>query len=132
MGNIGTRYATANGFYLSVVSALLAILTYASKDATLSHLAIAVNILVPAFGCVVCWIWRKTIRFYGTLFHAKFDVLRELETQLPFDAYKRELDLLVKSKTEWLTTNEARVPMALIILFALQALASLLIVYCSR
>jgi hypothetical protein len=28
VGNIGTRYATANGFYLSVVTALLGVLAY--------------------------------------------------------------------------------------------------------
>ncbi len=31
LGNIGTRYTTANGFYVSIVSALLAILALAQK-----------------------------------------------------------------------------------------------------
>src|SRR5260370_27198391 len=84
LGNIGSRYATANGFYLSVVSALLAILALSESGKALNQITGIVHVIVPIVGMVICWIWQKTITFYSTLFLGKFEVLREMETHLPF------------------------------------------------
>ena len=48
LGNVGTRYATANGFYVSIVSALLAILALAKKGEALARIDVLLYIVVSA------------------------------------------------------------------------------------
>jgi len=121
LGNIGTRYATANGFYLSVVTALLGILAFA-KDAgpfvgSQSQLAIA----VPAFAMLVCWIWWRTVGYYRNLFAAKFKVLREIEEEGSlFHTYGREAKALTEGvPPRSLLTNERLVPVLVGVFFLL-------------
>lgn len=121
LGNIGTRYATSNGFYLSVASALLAILAFAETGKPLEGIASGVGIAISLFGIVICWIWRTTIDYYGTLFGAKFQVLRSLEEQLPFGCFTVEWEH-IKGTTP-LLKNERRVPFALGVLFVALAVA---------
>lgn len=110
VANIGSRYATANGFYLSVVSALVAVLALTEVNKPFAAVRIEIVLLVCAFAVVVCWIWRKTVEFFGDLFFAKFEVLREMEKQLAFPIFERERAILKSRNVEWLTTNERRVP----------------------
>ena len=93
LGNIGTRYSTANGFYVSIVSALLAILALARKAEALASFDVLLYIVVPIFACLLCMIWRESMKSYSSLFKRKFDVLREMEKQLPFKPYLREEEL---------------------------------------
>jgi hypothetical protein len=111
VGNIGTRYATANGFYLSVLTALLGVLAYVGAGRAIDEVTYPVVLLVAVFGSVVCWIWRKTIEFYGKLFGGKFDVLKKLELELPVWVYHEEYQAVyVERKAEPLTEHEAKVP----------------------
>ena len=48
VGNIGTRYATANGFYLSVITALLALLAYVGTGKVFEAATYPVIVLVAA------------------------------------------------------------------------------------
>ena len=93
LGNIGTRYTTANGFYVSIVSALLAILALAQKGEAFASFDVLLYIVVPIFACLLCAIWRESMKSYGSLFRRKFDVLREMEKQLPFKPFLREEEL---------------------------------------
>lgn len=118
VGNIGTRYATANGFYLSVLTALLGVLAYVGTGASIDKTSYPVIALVALFAVVICWIWRKTIAFYGILFRAKFTVLKELEKQLAVPVYARESDeVYTKGKAKPLTEHEASVPLFLGVFF---------------
>lgn len=111
VGSVGTRYATANGFYLSVLTALLAVLAYVGSGKVFEAATYPVIALVAVFAMVVCWIWRKTILFYGNLFGAKFTVLKILEERLPVRVYAlEERELYVTRKAGYLTTHEALVP----------------------
>jgi amino acid transporter len=125
LGNIGARYATTNGFYLSVVSALLGILAFVGTGKALNDIQPVIMVGVPAFGCVVCWIWYKTNYFYSSLFAAKFAVLRKMEEVLSFKPYTVEREILKKQKLVWLARNERKVPFTLGILFAAIALTVL-------
>lgn len=93
LGNIGTRYTTANGFYVSIVSALLAILALAKKGEALGKADFLLYIAVPIFACLVCLIWWKSMKSYSGLFKRKFNVLREMESGLPFRPFVREEEL---------------------------------------
>ncbi len=116
VGNIGTRYATANGFYLSVIAALLAILTFAKDGNGLNNTNNFLLIAIPVFAILLCYIWRRTIQYYGQLFSAKFTVLREMEAGLVFKTYANELTHLRSAR---LLPNESWVPVILAIPYLL-------------
>ena len=113
VGNIGTRYATANGFYLSVLTALLGVLAYVGTGKDLDRTTYPMVALVAVFAIAICWIWSKTIEFYGKLFKGKFTVLKELGGQLAVNVYQREDDEVYGKGAKPLTEHEARVPLLL-------------------
>jgi hypothetical protein len=118
LGNIGTRYSTSNGFYLSVITALLGILSLMKRGEGLSDLQTILRLAVPAFAIGLCFVWRQTVFFYRAIFKAKFDVLREIEADGHlFPAYKREQELFTGPR--WLLDNEARIPLYLALPFAI-------------
>lgn len=115
LGNIGTRYTTSNGFYLSVITALLGILSLMKPGEGLADLRDVLRIAVPLFAIGLCFVWRKTLQFYRDLFTAKFAVLKEMEQSAKiFSAYDREYQLLPK---QWLLDNEVHVPVFLALPF---------------
>lgn len=126
LSSIGARYSTANSFYMTVVSALLGVLALIQANKPFSDMRVEIVVTVAAFAVVICWIWRKTIDFYGELFAAKFDVLREMEKQLPFQIFAVELQILRDRKVQWLLQNERRVPMFLSLFFVVLATLAVL------
>ena len=115
--SIGTRYTTANGFYVSVITALLAILALAKPGGGMDELGLLLRLVVPFFAVCLCVLWSNTIAFYGALFSAKFDTLRKMEEHLPFPTFATEYEALDKRKTSWLLQNERRVPLMLALPF---------------
>jgi len=119
LGNIGSRYATANSFYMTVVTALLGVLALAESSKPFADMRVEIIVCVSIAGIILCWIWGKTIEFFGQLFAAKFQVVRWMENRLhlgyqPFVAERAVLDAM---NVEWLLQNERRVPMLLAVLF---------------
>ena len=124
LGNIGSRYATANGFYLCVVAAVLGILSLMKPGEGLSDLQTILRLTVPVFGVGLCFVWRQTVVFYSALFATKFDVLREMEASASlFPTYTRELALFKGPR--WLLNNEARIPLFLSLPFVVVFLHTL-------
>lgn len=119
VGNIGVRYATANGFYLSVITALMGVLAYVGAGKPIDETTYPVVVLVAVFARVICWIWGETISFYGRLFYGKFTILKKLETDLGVTTkvYTEEAELVYRDQAgktlQPLTMLEARVPMYL-------------------
>jgi len=125
LGNIGTRYATVQGFYVSVISGLMGLLALTESQKLLSRLPIPTLLVVCLFSIVLCVVWSLTIGFYQELFSAKFAVLREIETYLPLDCFKTEYDLLTRKNDPAkpkdrpaLLKVERLVPLVLILFFA--------------
>jgi len=130
VGNVGTRYATANGFYVSVVTLLLGVMAYAGAGKALDEVSYPVLFIVAVFAVAVCWIWRKTVVFYGHLFAGKFEVLKTLEKELPVPVYALEHKAVyLERSAEPLTKNEAKVPLFMAWFFGLVALLSLALAY---
>jgi hypothetical protein len=115
LGNIGSRYSTMNGFYMSVISALLAVLALTESGKVFGGVQKTTLWLVCGFACVLCVVWRETIKFYQTLFAAKFHVLRNLEQHLPVDCFKQEYDF-IKGKSHLLAI-EKFAPLLLLVFF---------------
>jgi hypothetical protein len=94
LGNIGTRYATVSGFYVSVIAALVSILALSESNKIFSPLTTSTLVVVCLFAIALCIVWAVTIRFYGVLFGAKFAVLKALETNLAYKCFDEEYKVL--------------------------------------
>ena len=130
VGSVGTRYTTANGFYLSVLTALLAVLAYVGSGKVFEAITYPVIALVAVFAMVICWIWRKTIEFYGNLFGAKFAVLKILEERLPVRVYAlEERELYVTRKAGYLTRHELLVPTLLMGFYGTIAVLAVILLF---
>lgn len=90
LGNVGSRYTTANGFYLSVISALMGVLALTESGKLLNAVPRSVLWAVCLLGSVICWAWYRTLSFYRRLFAAKFQVLNKLEGKLPLQCFAEE------------------------------------------
>jgi len=125
VGNIGTRYATANGFYLSIVSALLGVVAFTESGKPLAQVDLVLVVAVATFAIVVCQVWMKTLAFYRGLFGVKLQLLGEIEKGLPFPAFSREYELMKERGVRPLIDNEIWVPRVLWVFFAVIAAAAL-------
>jgi len=115
IGNIGTRYATSNGFYLSVITALLGILALTKAGEVFASPKAALGLAVPTFAILVCMVWSRSIASYQKLFAVKFKVLREMESAGNlFLIFKREDELRGKLT---ILENERLIPLLLSIPF---------------
>lgn len=45
-------------------------------------------------GLLVCWVWRANVTSFQQLSRAKFQVIHELEKQLPYPCYAKEWEIL--------------------------------------
>jgi hypothetical protein len=79
LGNIGSRFGTVQVFYLTIVAALIGVLSL--KDRSVLNFLSPISVVVFLFIAVICWLWWGTLDFYGKLFAQKFDVLRAIEKQ---------------------------------------------------
>lgn len=117
--NISARRAQANQFYISVLSALLAVVALVGKlsgsgEAGRPELVNIAFLAVSVLGLVLCVVWFVNLMSYRQLNSGKFLVIHEMEARLPFPCYDREWELLKRGR-EWgaylpLTTVERYVP----------------------
>lgn len=117
---ISQRRDQSNKFYATVYSALAAVLLLAVRF-DLSDSASAIAFLaVGIVGTALSIIWRLNIESYRAINSAKFDVIHEIETKLPFPGYKREWDILQtadrKPKYRQLTGIEQKIPLVFLAL----------------
>ena len=118
LGNIGTRFSTANGFFLSVITALVGILALTKSGEGLTDLKTIFRLAVPLFASLVCWIWSREIKFYREIFRVKFQILRELESSGGlYPTFGREDELFEKGAAGWLLENEGLLPLILAVAF---------------
>jgi hypothetical protein len=91
LGNIGLRHENTRRFYLSVLSVLFVFLSMAGENGPLVSVKSDVQILVGIVGVILCSAWFVHMRSFGSIFLAKFKVLREIEKQLGlFHVFDRE------------------------------------------
>lgn len=89
---ISNRRLAANSFFLTINTALAALVGYmSSKDSF--DMAIAL-LGVPIAGTILCYVWFCQIRSYRDLNAAKFKVIHLMEDYLPFRAFDAEWDAL--------------------------------------
>lgn len=124
LGNIGTRYATLQGFYVSVIAALLSLLALSDTGKIFGKIETKELFVVCLFSIALCIVWALTIQFYGRLFKAKFTVLKALECHLAYRCFDEEYKLL--EPKPFLTKIEAKIPIVLTLFFAAMAIIRLI------
>ena len=125
LGNIGARYTTSNGFYVSIISGFFVLLALTDSGKNLEQLGVFARVFTLIFACILCYLWSNTIKFYNNLFRIKFNVLRDMENRFfPYSCYKREEEIFAESPIRRLTINEARIPFYLGLLFLVLIIAT--------
>ena len=125
LGNIGTRHAQTNTWYVSILSALLVFLSLSSGVGALSDVRTGSQAAVAILGLVICWMWSLHARSFGLLYLAKFNVIRKMEEQLPVACYALEWDNLKNTAYAKFTRIERRIaffmmlPFVLVLLFTI-------------
>ena len=112
--NISARRQSANSFFLTVNTALIAIVGYMSGE------NVEINWVVNLAGMVLCYSWYRLIRSYKDLNSGKFKVVHEIEKTLPLAPYDAEWEALGRGNDSKLylpfTVIEMRVPWIFLVL----------------
>lgn len=100
---VSIKRSQTNQFYMSVLSALLGIITIAStvrgsRDLTPVQLLNIPYLAISLLGLLLCIIWFINILSYRQLNSGKFKVIHEMEQSLPYACYDREWVILGKGK----------------------------------
>ena len=126
VANIGTRHETARGFYLSVLSALLAFVALAGKDGPLNGIGPHFFVVVSVGAIAICGLWLIHTLSFAALYQAKLGRLHVMEEKLPFQNFAAEFEVL---NGDWLyirlTTVECWVAFIFIILFVVALVLNL-------
>jgi hypothetical protein len=92
---ISERRQSANSYFLTINSALLAFVGYVTTKDTSDYLW-----LVGTSGIALCLLWYQLIRSYSDLNGAKFKVIHEIEIRLPVSPYDAEWEALGRGKDD--------------------------------
>ena len=92
---ISARRQTANSFFLSINTAIVALISYINFG---SKITTDFYWLVSLSGAVLCYMWYRLIRSYKDLNSAKFKVVHEMEQELPSAPYDIEWDKAGRGK----------------------------------
>jgi hypothetical protein len=123
LGNVGTRFTTMTTYYVSVVAALIGLL--ALKDKPITEIDGTILYLVCAAGTTLSVLWWLNVGFFGNLFRAKISVLKEMEIELPFQAFEKEWKAFTSnSRVSW-SHLESFIPLVFAVFFLFIALARL-------
>ena len=126
---ISARRADTNKFYISLLTALLVILSIVVEKSILSNVQGFVFIAIAILGVALCLVWVVNIRSYSQLNTGKFKVIHDMEKQLPYPCYDREWEILGRGsdrrKYFQLSRIEQYVPLLLAIPYLLLLVYSL-------
>lgn len=92
---ISQRRATANSYFLTVNSAILAFVGYLTTKDSIPDLWI-----ISVAGLALCVLWERLISSYRDLNTAKFKVIHKIEKRLPISPYE----------AEWIAMGEGKNP----------------------
>jgi hypothetical protein len=135
---VSQRRDQSNRFYVTILAALAAILVIVARFALSGNGADAtfltvVFMVTGLFGAALSVIWFFNIRSYRTLNSAKFDVIHEIEKELPFEGYIKEWDILRPPDDSprylQLTVIEQYVPVVVFLTFISLAVYSVFLLF---
>ena len=95
---VSQRRDWANRFYGGVLSGLAAVLAVIIRGTVFDSVQAVVFLVAASVGAALCLVWFVNIRSYRQLNTGKFQVIHEMEQQLPMAIYEREWELLRPSE----------------------------------
>lgn len=95
---ISARRGQTNNFYISILSGILALLSITLDNQLLVPYQTPVIFSISLLGISLNILWNINIRSYRQLNSGKFEVIHEMEKQLPFACFDREWELLGRGK----------------------------------
>jgi hypothetical protein len=90
---VSQRRITANTYFLSVNSAILAFVGYLTKNTSPEYMW-----LLALSGCMLTLFWYNIINSYRNLNTAKWQVVQDIEKRLPISPYDAEWDAVQRGK----------------------------------
>lgn len=123
---VSTRRQAANVFFVSINSAILALVGYSNilPNATLVG---TLSYAVPTAGMLLCLLWWLIIRSYRDLNTVKFKVIHELEKRLPAKLYSYEWEMAEHGKNPNTYSPSSHIELAIPWLFVILHLVVLAI-----
>ena len=119
---VSQRRDQSNRFYVTIVSALVALLIVMARIGVSDAVWIAALLIAGIFGAALSGVWALNIRSYRELNTAKFTIINDIERQLPYAGYTDEWELLrpqgARPKYLQLTRVEQLVPYLVLLIFA--------------
>ena len=91
---VSQRRDQSNRFYVTIVSALVALLVVTARLGAADSIWAAALLIAGLFGVALSVIWIINIKSYRTLNSAKFAVINAIEGRLPTAGYSDEWELL--------------------------------------
>lgn len=128
---VSERRGQTNKFYITILSAILALMSFVVKDGKIiSGINFSVILLIVGIlGVLLCIVWYLNIKSYRQLNTGKFKALHEIEEQISYPFFKREWELLGEgkkpgiyfqlSKVEQLTPVVLLIPYLLIVIYSI-------------
>ena len=131
---VSERRGQTNAFYISVLTALLVILSLIVEKNVFSEQSNLVFLTIGLLGVFLCLIWWFNIQSYKQLNSAKFKVIHDIEAHLPYACFDKEWDHLGRGndskKYRKLTVIEKFVPLILSIPYLILIAFSLCQFFC--
>jgi len=117
---VSDRRAQANSWMLSVNSAIVGLYGYLQADKMAVGAAQKAVWLwaIPAAGTLVCVAWTSLLTSYRKLNRAKFEVLTQLEADLPIPPFTRENEAYRRDRRWSLSYIETLIPVCFVLLYA--------------
>jgi hypothetical protein len=100
MDRVTSRRLQTSSIYISLLSALLALLAITNNKELFDGSQKIVLFSISLLGLVICFLWNINVRSYKQLNSLKFKVIHEMESYLPFPCYDREWQILKEDKTK--------------------------------
>ena len=111
--SVSDKRISTNNIYITINSALVALMSFTGGWQ---------NCMVACIGLTVSWLWLRSIRSYCKLNAAKYEVIQEIEKQLPAAPLSTEWEILQKDKKyRRLTVTENVLPFVFMLIFVLTA-----------
>ena len=130
---ISSRRQTANSFFLTINSAIVALVGYVNLVSSQTSAAFLFYALVAIAGMILSYLWYRLVLSYKQLNSGKFKVIHAIESMLPLRPYDAEWIALGEGKNPSLykpfTHIEIFVPWVFFAIHAFVFLASLYLAY---
>ena len=92
---VSQRRDQSNKFYVTFVAAIAGLLMVLARFGTsVNGIWPVVFLISGLLGTALSFIWSLNIKSYRTLNTAKFEIISDLERQLPYQGYSKEWELL--------------------------------------